>query len=151
MISACRARWQKILTAYFINYLVVCLLAYFVDPSHFALPQLALIMAQISATYLLEDTDTYVNKVVRSILAFWCVFMLLAYAAPVFIGTCIGIAQGLLAQSTPALIGIDLFYPPGWLTFICEKFFNPRNAVEVDKRRRDQEDQEAAAAQQEAS
>ena len=72
------------------------------------------------------------RNVVSSILAFWSVFMLLAYTVPVFYGIVIGLAQGLLAMSTPALIGIDLFYPPGWLTWFCEKFLNPRNAVEVD-------------------
>ena len=107
-------------------------MAYFVDASRFTLPQTTLLLAQITTTYLLEDTPTYVNKVVSSILAFWSVFMLLAYTVPVFYGIVIGLAQGLLAMSTPALIGIDLFYPPGWLTWFCEKFLNPRNAVEVD-------------------
>lgn len=47
-------------------------------------------MAQILTTYTLEDTDTYVNNVVKSILAFWSVFMLLINAPPVFFGVCIG-------------------------------------------------------------
>ena len=55
----------------------------------------------------------------------------------------------MLAQSTPALLGFDLFYPPEWLTYLCEKFLNPRTAVEVDNRRRrsDQEFEEEKKAQ----
>ena len=96
---------------------------------------------------MLEDTITYVNKTVSSILAVYMVFMLLVSPAPVFYGVCIGFAQGLLAMSTPAIIGVDLFYPPGWLTFLCEKFLNPRNAVEVDQRRRNIDNLEAAQIQ----
>jgi len=85
---------------------------------------------------MLEDTTTYVPQIVRSVLAFWYVFMQLAYPVPVFTGLCIGLAQGLLAQSTPAFIGYDLFFPPQWLTSVCEKFLNKKAAVEVDRRRR---------------
>ena len=95
---------------------------------------------------MLEDTTTYVPAIVRSIFAFWAVFMQLAYPVPVFTGIVIGIAQGILSQSTPALIGIDLFYPPGWLTYLCERFLNKKDAVEVDRRRRQEDDEQVAAA-----
>ena len=87
-------------------------------------------------TYLLEDSATYVPQVIRNILSVWYVFMQLAYPIQVIYGVFIGIAQGLLAQSTPAFIGFDLFYPPQWLTYLCERFLNPKRAVEVDQRNR---------------
>ena len=68
------------------------MLAYFVDVTSFLAPQTPLLIAQIVTTYLLEDTATYVNKAVSSILAFWCVFMFLAYTIPVFYGIVIGLA-----------------------------------------------------------
>ncbi len=43
---------------------------------------------------------------------------------------------GMLAKATPGLIGFDFFYPPGWLTWICEKCFNKAEAAKVDSRRR---------------
>ena len=61
---------------------------------------------------MLEDTTTYVPSAVRSILAVWYVFMQLSDPIPTFVGLLIGICHGILAQSTPAIIGIDLFYPP---------------------------------------
>ena len=100
------------LLAFWYNYLTVCLISHFIDPVSFQCPQLALLLSQISLTWMLEDSQTYVPQVVRSVLAFWYVFMQLAYPVPVFAGMCIGLAQGLLAQSTPSLIGFDLFFPP---------------------------------------
>ena len=32
VIAGTKGRWQKIITTYFYNYLMLCLLAYFVDP-----------------------------------------------------------------------------------------------------------------------
>jgi len=78
--------------AYFYNYLTVCLLAYFVDPGTLILPQMTLLMAQIATTYLLEDTTTYVPTAIRNILAFWYVFMQLAYPIQIAYGMAIGIA-----------------------------------------------------------
>jgi len=100
---------------------------------------------------MLEDTQTYVPAVVRNILTVWYVYMQLSNPIPTFAGLVIGLGHGVLAQSTPALIGYDLFYPPDWLTFMCEKLLNPKTAVEVDQRRRlsDQEYEEEMQAQAE--
>ena len=85
---------------------------------------------------MLEDTKTYVPPLVTSILTFWYVFMQLSNPVPCFTGVCIGLVQGVLSMSTPALIGFDFFHPPALLTYLCEKFLNKRAAVEVDRRRR---------------
>jgi hypothetical protein len=78
---------------------------------------------------MLEDTQTYVPQVVSSIFAVWYVFMQLANPIPVFAGLVIGLIQGILAQSTPAFIGYDVFHSPQWLTYVCERFLNKANAV----------------------
>ena len=44
------------------------------------------------------------------------------------------------AKATPGLIGYDLFFTPGWLTWICETCFNKAVAAQVDSRRRNDQE-----------
>ena len=61
VIAATKGRWQKMLLAYFYNYLALCLAIYLInDPLAFAAPLLPLLTAQVAVTYMLEDTQTYV-------------------------------------------------------------------------------------------
>ena len=85
---------------------------------------------------MLEATETYVPPIIRNILLFLYVFMQLYNAVLVFTGICIGLMQGLQAMYIPAAIGIDFWYPPEWLTYLCERYLNRQSAVEVDRRGR---------------
>ena len=89
---------------------------------------------------MLEDTETYVPKIIRNILSFWYVFNQLSQPYQSFVGLIIGLLYGMAAKATPGLIGYDLFFPPEWLTWVCEKCFNKAVATKIDARRR--EDQE---------
>ena len=86
---------------------------------------------------MLEDTETYVPKMIRNIISFWYVFNQLSQPYPTFIGLLIGLLYGMAARATPGLIGYDFFFPPAWLTSICETCFNKAVAAQVDARRRD--------------
>ena len=86
---------MTMLIVYTWNYIVIILIACIFYYEPFFEPLVVLLVAQITTTYMLEATETYVPPIIRNILLFWYVFMQLCYAVPVFAGVCIGLMQGL--------------------------------------------------------
>ena len=62
---------------------------------------------------------------IKNIVTVWYVFMQLSMPYPTFAGIVIGGMLGMLAISTPGVIGFDFFHPPQILTWVCERLFNP--------------------------
>ena len=105
--------------------LIVCLIAAYLDPVGFLAPRQTILIAQVVAAYMLEDTASYVPEIIKNILMFWYVFMQLSAPYSTFVGVVIGLMLGMLSISTPRMIGFDLFFPPSWLIWLCERFLNP--------------------------